>query len=206
MSQKDFSGKFTQKVICVAATLINNLRGITHGDQKPDNALLDSNDEDPLLKVSDRGLSNSPLRPDNRRPKSLHQTRKDLELGSGASADRADFEQQIYSINSQLDFEKQKDMKKNVERWERNVQEKEDISKAQRDVANWVKEINQGRLVNLSCSSIPSFAVSITSATQTLALIELFNAPPGRYKSHVYLLPKKMDEYVASLHLPTFDT
>ncbi|OAD52015.1 Putative adenosylhomocysteinase 3 [Eufriesea mexicana] len=53
----------------------------------------------------------------------------------------------------------------------------------------------EGRLVNLSCSSIPSFVVSITAATQALALIELFNAPPGRYKN----------EYVASLHLPTFD-
>jgi adenosylhomocysteinase len=63
----------------------------------------------------------------------------------------------------------------------------------------------EGRLVNLSCSSLPSFVVSITSATQALALIELFNAPAGRYKSDVYLLPKKMDEYVASLHLPTFD-
>ncbi|KAJ8918743.1 hypothetical protein NQ315_015063, partial [Exocentrus adspersus] len=63
----------------------------------------------------------------------------------------------------------------------------------------------EGRLVNLSCSSLPSFVVSITSATQALALIELFNAPVGRYKSDVYLLPKKMDEYVASLHLPTFD-
>ena len=84
----------------------------------------------------------------------------------------------------------------------------------------------EGRLVNLSCSSVPSFVVSITSATQALALIELFNAPPGRYKTDVYLLPKKMgaceynykisarnlfdtnfvlDEYVASLHLPTFD-
>ena len=40
---------------------------------------------------------------------------------------------------------------------------------------------------------------------QALALIELFNAPPNRYKSDVYLLPKKMDEYVASLHLPMFD-
>uniref|UniRef100_A0A8D8UXE1 Adenosylhomocysteinase n=1 Tax=Cacopsylla melanoneura TaxID=428564 RepID=A0A8D8UXE1_9HEMI len=63
----------------------------------------------------------------------------------------------------------------------------------------------EGRLVNLSCSSLPSFVVSITACTQALALIELFNAPPGRYKSDVYLLPKKMDEYVASLHLPTFD-
>jgi len=63
----------------------------------------------------------------------------------------------------------------------------------------------EGRLVNLSCSSVPSFVVSITASTQALALIELFNAPPGRYKQDVYLLPKKMDEYVALLHLPTFD-
>lgn len=57
----------------------------------------------------------------------------------------------------------------------------------------------EGRLVNLSCSSIPSFVVSITAATQALALIELFNAPPGRYKSDVYLLPKKMGKYKISL-------
>jgi len=63
----------------------------------------------------------------------------------------------------------------------------------------------EGRLVNMSCSSVSSFVVSISAATQALALIELFNAPPGRYKADVYLLPKKMDEYVASLHLPTFD-
>ncbi|GFN74954.1 adenosylhomocysteinase [Plakobranchus ocellatus] len=63
----------------------------------------------------------------------------------------------------------------------------------------------EGRLVNLSCSSVPSFVVSITATTQALALIELFNAPTGRYKQDVYLLPKKMDEYVASLHLPNFD-
>ncbi|XP_034486807.1 adenosylhomocysteinase-like 2 isoform X2 [Drosophila innubila] len=62
----------------------------------------------------------------------------------------------------------------------------------------------EGRLVNLSCSTISSFVVSVASSTQALALIELFSAP-GRYKSDVYLLPKKMDEYVASLHLATFD-
>lgn len=65
--------------------------------------------------------------------------------------------------------------------------------------------VAEGRLVNLSCSSVPSFVTSITTATQALALIELFNAPAGRYKQDVYLLPKKMDEYVASLHLPSFD-
>ncbi|CAF0942457.1 unnamed protein product [Rotaria sordida] len=65
--------------------------------------------------------------------------------------------------------------------------------------------IAEGRIMNLCCSSVPSFVVSITAATQTLALIELYNAPANRYKSDVYLLPKKMDEYVASLHLPAFD-
>ncbi|XP_041458395.1 S-adenosylhomocysteine hydrolase-like protein 1 isoform X1 [Lytechinus variegatus] len=63
----------------------------------------------------------------------------------------------------------------------------------------------EGRLVNLSCSTVPSFVVSITACTQALALIELFNAPQGRYKQDVYLLPKKLDEYVATLHLPSFD-
>ncbi|XP_028305959.1 S-adenosylhomocysteine hydrolase-like protein 1 isoform X1 [Gouania willdenowi] len=63
----------------------------------------------------------------------------------------------------------------------------------------------EGRLLNLSCSTVPSFVLSITATTQALALIELFNAPEGRYKQDVYLLPKKMDEYVASLHLATFD-
>ncbi|KAG8196870.1 hypothetical protein JTE90_027582 [Oedothorax gibbosus] len=63
----------------------------------------------------------------------------------------------------------------------------------------------EGRLANLSCSTIPSFVVSITASTQALALIELFSAAPGRYNGEVYLLPKKMDEYVASLHLPSFD-
>lgn len=52
----------------------------------------------------------------------------------------------------------------------------------------------EGRLVNMSCSSVSSFVVSISAATQALALIELFNAPPGRYKADVYLLPKKMGE------------
>ena len=40
---------------------------------------------------------------------------------------------------------------------------------------------------------------------QALALIELFNAPSGRYKADVYLMPKLMDEFVASLHLTAFE-
>jgi adenosylhomocysteinase len=50
----------------------------------------------------------------------------------------------------------------------------------------------EGRLVNLSCSSVNSFSASITAATQALALIELYNAQPGRYKCDVYLLSRKM--------------
>ena len=34
---------------------------------------------------------------------------------------------------------------------------------------------------------------------QAIALIELYKAPPGRYKHDVYLLPKKMGEYL-TLH------
>nr|XP_032822320.1 S-adenosylhomocysteine hydrolase-like protein 1 [Petromyzon marinus] len=62
----------------------------------------------------------------------------------------------------------------------------------------------EGRLLNLSCASVPTCVLSVTATTQALALIELYNAPEGRYKHDVYLLPKKLDEYVASLHLPSF--
>uniref|UniRef100_A0A8C0AZW1 Adenosylhomocysteinase like 1 n=1 Tax=Buteo japonicus TaxID=224669 RepID=A0A8C0AZW1_9AVES len=46
----------------------------------------------------------------------------------------------------------------------------------------------EGRLLNLSCSTVPTFVLSITATTQALALIELYNAPEGRYKQDVYLL------------------
>uniref|UniRef100_A0A8C7ZTL4 Adenosylhomocysteinase-like 1 n=1 Tax=Oryzias sinensis TaxID=183150 RepID=A0A8C7ZTL4_9TELE len=54
----------------------------------------------------------------------------------------------------------------------------------------------EGRLLNLSCSTVPTFVLSITATTQALALIELFNAPEGRYKQDVYLLPKKMGKSI----------
>ena len=46
--------------------------------------------------------------------------------------------------------------------------------------------------------------MSVNACTQALALVELYNAPTNRYKCEVYLLPKKIDEYVASLHLGQF--
>uniref|UniRef100_A0A8B9LB45 MET proto-oncogene, receptor tyrosine kinase n=2 Tax=Astyanax mexicanus TaxID=7994 RepID=A0A8B9LB45_ASTMX len=63
----------------------------------------------------------------------------------------------------------------------------------------------KGRLLNLSCSTVPVYVLCITATTQALALIELFNAPEGRYKQDIYMFPKKMDEYVAVLHLQSYD-
>lgn len=40
---------------------------------------------------------------------------------------------------------------------------------------------------------------------QALALIELFNAPEGRYKQDVYLLPKKMGKITDLLLLNNHD-
>ena len=56
-----------------------------------------------------------------------------------------------------------------------------------------------GRLVNLGCATgHPSFVMSNSFTNQTLAQIELFN---NDYKTGVYVLPKKLDEEVARLHL-----
>ena len=65
--------------------------------------------------------------------------------------------------------------------------------------------IAEGRLANLACAALPSFQISVNAVTSTLSLVELYSAPLGRYKSEVYLLPKRMDEYAASLHLSHFD-
>ena len=63
--------------------------------------------------------------------------------------------------------------------------------------------LSQGRLVNLgNATGHPSFVMSASFTNQTLAQIELFsNAKTGKYKHEVYVLPKHLDEKVASLHL-----
>lgn len=59
----------------------------------------------------------------------------------------------------------------------------------------------QGRLVNLGCATgHPSFVMSNSFTNQTLAQIELYNKPED-YDNQVYILPKKLDEEVARLHL-----
>ena len=73
------------------------------------------------------------------------------------------------------------------------------------DNSKYIVLLAEGRLANLACAPTPALAMSVTAAAQSLALIELYTCPHGRYKQEVYLLPKKMDEYVASLHLPAFN-
>ena len=59
----------------------------------------------------------------------------------------------------------------------------------------------EGRLVNLGCATgHPSFVMSNSFANQTLAQIDLWKNKDS-YKVDVYVLPKKLDEEVARLHL-----
>ncbi|KAG9510055.1 Adenosylhomocysteinase A, partial [Fragariocoptes setiger] len=58
-----------------------------------------------------------------------------------------------------------------------------------------------GRLVNLGCATgHPSFVMSCSFSNQVLAQLELYTKP-GQYKVGVHMLPKKLDEEVAALHL-----
>ena len=59
----------------------------------------------------------------------------------------------------------------------------------------------EGRLVNLGCATgHPSFVMSASFSNQVLAQIELWNNSKN-YEKKVYVLPKNLDEKVASLHL-----
>ncbi len=59
----------------------------------------------------------------------------------------------------------------------------------------------KGRLVNLGCATgHPSFVMSNSFTNQALAQIELFRHRDN-YQADVYVLPKRLDEKVASLHL-----
>ena len=59
----------------------------------------------------------------------------------------------------------------------------------------------EGRLVNLGCATgHPSFVMSNSFSNQTLAQLDLW-ANRDTYKVGVYVLPKKLDEEVARLHL-----
>ena len=59
----------------------------------------------------------------------------------------------------------------------------------------------EGRLVNLGCATgHPSFVMSASFTNQVIAQIELWNNHKN-YDNKVYVLPKHLDEKVATLHL-----
>ncbi len=60
----------------------------------------------------------------------------------------------------------------------------------------------EGRLLNLGCATgHPSFVMSASFTNQVLAQLALWQNK-GEYQKRVYVLPKKLDEEVARLHLP----
>jgi len=66
---------------------------------------------------------------------------------------------------------------------------------------NTIFILAEGRLVNLGCATgHPSFVMSNSFANQTLAQLDLWEKKDS-YKIGVYVLPKKLDEEVARLHL-----
>jgi len=61
--------------------------------------------------------------------------------------------------------------------------------------------LSEGRLLNLgNATGHPSFVMSASFTNQVLAQIELWTQG-SNYKNDVYILPKKLDEKVARLHL-----
>jgi adenosylhomocysteinase len=78
--------------------------------------------------------------------------------------------------------------------------------KPQVDQVEWpngkrVTILAEGRLMNLGCATgHPSFVMSASFTNQVMAQIELFTNT-GTYENKVYVLPKKLDEKVARLHL-----
>ncbi|MFW5904841.1 MAG: adenosylhomocysteinase, partial [bacterium] len=69
------------------------------------------------------------------------------------------------------------------------------------DDGHSVLVLAEGRLLNLGCATgHPSFVMSASFSNQVLAQIELWRNRDD-YEKKVYVLPKKLDEEVARLHL-----
>lgn len=87
----------------------------------------------------------------------------------------------------------------------KNYGHTKDVIKPQVDLyhvdGNDIIVLAEGRLVNLGCATgHPSFVMSNSFTNQTLAQIELWTNTES-YEPGVYVLPKHLDEKVASLHL-----
>ena len=64
-----------------------------------------------------------------------------------------------------------------------------------------VMVLAEGRLLNLGCATgHPSFVMSASFTNQVLAQLDLKDNS-SKYEKKVYMLPKKLDEEVARLHL-----
>jgi adenosylhomocysteinase len=78
--------------------------------------------------------------------------------------------------------------------------------KPQVDQVEWpdgrrITILAEGRLMNLGCATgHPSFVMSASFTNQVMAQIELFTNRQA-YENKVYVLPKRLDEKVARLHL-----
>jgi len=78
--------------------------------------------------------------------------------------------------------------------------------KPQLDQVEWpdgkrITILAEGRLMNLGCATgHPSFVMSASFTNQVMAQIELFTNRKA-YENKVYVLPKRLDEKVARLHL-----
>ena len=78
---------------------------------------------------------------------------------------------------------------------------KPQVDKYTFDTGNSIFVLAEGRLVNLGCATgHPSFVMSASFSNQTLAQLDLW-AKKDEYKVGIYILPKKLDEEVARLHL-----
>jgi len=81
---------------------------------------------------------------------------------------------------------------------------KPQVDKFEFESGNGVIVLAEGRLLNLGCATgHPSFVMSCSFTNQTLAQLELWKEKDsGKYqRGKVYILPKKLDEKVARLHL-----
>ncbi len=78
---------------------------------------------------------------------------------------------------------------------------KEQVDMIEMPSGNRIILLSEGRLLNLgNATGHPSFVMSASFTNQVLAQIELFTRMDA-YRNEVYILPKKLDEKVAMLHL-----
>ena len=83
----------------------------------------------------------------------------------------------------------------------RKVEIKPQVDRYTLPSGNSILVLAEGRLVNLGCATgHPSFVMSTSFTNQVLAQIVLWTEP-DRFSVGVHVLPKKMDEEVARLHL-----